>query len=151
MINVTAFTDCPPQFGGEEDMVNGTWEGCEMPSRMSAALRPHRGVMTLAGPPATSGSGARRAYRGSWYFSGGLRAWGSARLLHLRLPRDSRLMGLLLRAGSRMGEVHEPQMMYFSENRMLSVSRTPCPRSFQREIQWNGLKNILPALISSEW
>lgn len=67
-------------------MVNGTWEGCEMPSRMSAALRPHRGVMTLAGPPATSGSGARRAYRGSWPFSGGLRTWGSARLLQLRFP-----------------------------------------------------------------
>ena len=132
-------------------MVNGTWEGCEMPSRMSAALRPHRGVMTLAGPPATSGSGARRAYRGSWHFSGGLRTWRSARLLQLRFPRDSRLTGLLMRAGTRMGGVHEPQKMYFSENRMLSVSRTLCPCSFQREIQWNGLKNILPALISLEW
>lgn len=61
--------------------------------------------------------------------------------------------GLLLRAGNWMAlrRTNEPQKMWHSKKRTVLVSRTLCPWSVQREIQCNGLKNILLALISFKW
>lgn len=61
--------------------------------------------------------------------------------------------GLLLRAGNWMAlrRINEPQKMWHSKKRTVLVPWTLCPWSVPREIQCNGLKNILLALISFKW
>lgn len=61
--------------------------------------------------------------------------------------------GLLLRAGNwtALRRINEPQKMWHSKKRTVLVPWTLCPWSVQREIQCNGLKNILLALISFKW